>query len=149
MGQSQNPNPTTPSPELPPRRCVVLVDDEASYLDLLEQLLSEHLACPVHPFARAEDALAAMPGLTVGLIVTDFNMPDVDGLEFLARAHAIAPGVGAVMITGHPVVFTPEQVKIAPNLRAIVRKPFRWPALAAEISRHWPEESRSPFPGAQ
>lgn len=128
-------------------RCVVLVDDETSYLDLLEQLLGEQLACPVVSFNNPRKALKDMRQLNVGLIVTDFNMPGLNGLEFLAEARKFIPEVPAVMITAYSVDFTPAELARVPALKAVVKKPFRWPVLAAHIAKHWPTDSSSPFPG--
>ena len=126
-------------------KSVMLVDDEVAYIDLLEQLLGEHLACPVHSFSRPLDALKALPGLDVGLIVTDFHMPGLDGLEFLTEVQKLRPALPAVMITAHEIEMHSAGVRRLPSLKAIVRKPFKWTALAAEISRHW-TGSRPPFP---
>ncbi len=122
----------------------MLVDDEAVYIDLLEQLLAEHLACPVHCFNNAMDALRALPDLDVGLIVTDYNMPEIDGLQFLAEVQRRLPTTPAVMITGYQVNFTEQQMSKVPNLKVIVRKPFKWTALAEHISRYW-SGSTPPF----
>lgn len=124
---------------------VMLVDDEVAYLDLLQQLLGEHLACPVHSFARSLEALKALPQLNVGLIVTDYHMPGLDGLEFLAEVEKLRPGLPAVMITAHEIELSAGKAARLTSLRAIVRKPFKWTALAEEISRHW-TGSRPPFP---
>ncbi len=123
----------------------MLVDDEVAYIDLLEQLLGEHLACPVRSFSRPADALKALPTLDVGLIVTDFHMPGLDGLEFLGEVAKLQPNLPAVMITAHEIELDSERAQRLPALKAIVRKPFKWTALAEEISRHW-TGSRPPFP---
>ena len=123
----------------------MLVDDEVAYIDLLEQLLGEHLACPVRSFSRPADALKALPTLDVGLIVTDFHMPGLDGLEFLGEVAKLQPNLPAVMITAHEIELDCDRAQRLPALKAIVRKPFKWTVLAEEISRHW-TGSRPPFP---
>lgn len=143
----------SPAPGRPPRRDtpaqsgpgILLVDDEASYLDLLGQLLGDHLSCPVHRFARPTRALEALPSLDVALVVTDYDMPDMTGFEFLAAVRRHDPGLPSVIITAHDVEITPELQRRLPGLRTVIRKPFRWTALAGEIARHWPG-SQPPFP---
>ena len=79
------------SPIKQSEKIVLLVDDEFSYIDLLQQLLSDHLACPVHGFTKPADALRAMPSLNVGMIITDYQMPDINGLQFVAEVQKINP----------------------------------------------------------
>ena len=126
----------------PSGKIVVLVDDEISYIDLLEQLLGEHLACPVHGFTKPADALRAMPLLNVGLIVTDFQMPEMNGLEFVTAVQKIKPDVPVIMITAYHLKFTERELAEVPSLKMIVRKPFKWAALAAEVVKYWPD----PYP---
>jgi two-component system chemotaxis response regulator CheY len=61
----------------------------------------------------------------VDLIVSDINMPLMDGLEFLRQiqAQGLAPGVPVVMITTES---SEEQVKqaIQSGARGYIRKPF-------------------------
>ncbi len=120
-------------------KIVVLVDDEFSYIDLLQQLLGEHLACPVHGFTKPADALRAMPKLNVGIIITDYQMPDMNGLQFVAAVQKINPNIPAVMITAYNMSFTPRELAAVPSLKCVVRKPFKWTALAEEVVKYWPD----------
>ena len=120
-------------------KIVVLVDDEFSYIDLLQQLLGDHLACPVHGFTKPADALRAIPGLNVGMIITDYQMPDINGLQFVAEVQKINPNIPAVMITAYNMSFTPRELALVPSLKAVVRKPFKWTLLAAEVVKYWPD----------
>jgi CheY-like chemotaxis protein len=127
------------SPSQTGEKIVMLVDDEISYIDLLQQLLSEHLACPVHGFTKPADALRALPGLNVGLIVTDYNMPNLTGLEFIAEVQKINPAIPVVMITAYNMTFTKRELAAVPSLKVVVRKPFKWTALADEVLKYWPD----------
>lgn len=121
------------------RKGVLLVDDETAYLDLLEQLLSEHIACPVISYTRPLDALRALPDLNLGLIVTDYYMPGMNGYDFIVAAGKIAPQIPVVMITAHQVHFTESERAGIPALKAIVQKPFRWTFLSEQILKYWPD----------
>jgi CheY-like chemotaxis protein len=140
---------TAPNPE---EKIVVLVDDEFSYIDLLQQLLGEHLDRPVHGFTKPADALRALPKLNVGLIITDYQMPDINGLQFIAEVQKINPAIPVLMITAYNMSFTDRELAAVPSLKAIVRKPFKWTDLAAELVKYWPDanppkviRSGSPF----
>ena len=135
----------------PGEKIVMLVDDEFSYIDLLQQLLGEHLDRPVHGFTKPADALRALPKLNVGIIITDYQMPDINGLQFIAAVQKINPQIPVLMITAYNMTFTDRELGAVPSLKAIVRKPFRWTALAQEEVKFWPDanppkvtNSRSP-----
>ena len=118
-------------------KTLVIVDDEKSYVDLLAQLLTEHLSCPVTTFTRPVEALAALPQIDVGMVVTDYYMPQLNGLEFILRARQIRPTAPFIIITGHGVHFSPDDYAHVPELRTVLHKPFKWRALAEEIVRYW------------
>lgn len=142
---ASKPLPRSSSSGARPARCVVLVDDEASYIDVLEQLLGEHLSCPVMSFNNPRRALKGVRSLDVGMIVTDYSMPGLTGLQFITEVQKFMTDVPVVMITAYPVDFAPEELARVPALKAVVRKPFRWPVLAEQISKHWPSGSSPPF----
>ena len=123
-----------------PRKHVVIIDDEKSYTRLLAELLSDHLECGITTFTRPRDALAAMPKLNVGVVVTDYFMPQLNGVELILKAAPLLPGVPFILITGHTdgMIDLASLTKVKP-LKAILRKPFGWRKLADEIVRLWPE----------
>jgi DNA-binding NtrC family response regulator len=126
------------------RKAIVIVDDEPSYVDLLSQLLSEHLDCPVAVFTSPVDALAALPGLDVGVVVNDFSMPKLNGLEFVTQAEPLLPGTPFIVVTGHTVGLPVESFDRIGAVRALLRKPVAWRKLAEEIVRVWPDSANVP-----
>ena len=120
---------------------MVLVDDEFSYIDLLQQLLGEHLDRPVHGFTKPADALRGIPSLNVGLIITDYQMPDMNGLQFIAAVQKINPKIPFVMITAYNMTFTERELAMVPSLKVVVRKPFKWTVLAEEVLKYWPDSN--------
>ncbi|MEZ5413560.1 MAG: response regulator [Opitutaceae bacterium] len=125
-------------------KCIVIVDDEKSYGELLSQLVRDNLNRPVVAFAHPVAALEAMPGLNIGVVVTDYFMPELDGAQFIRRAAPRLPGVPFLIITGHPVRLSDNFLDDLPALKAVLPKPFRWQKLAELIVRHWPDDASRP-----
>lgn len=126
------------------KKCIVIVDDEKSYGELLSQLVKDNLGQPVVTFAHPVTALEAMPSLDIGAVVTDYFMPVLDGSQFIRRAAPRLPGVPFFIITGHPLRLSDACLDDLPALKAVLPKPFRWQNLAELIVRHWPDEASRP-----
>jgi DNA-binding NtrC family response regulator len=126
------------------RKVIVIVDDEPSYAGLMAQLLTDGLDCPVTAFTSPVDALAALPSLHVGAVVTDFSMPRLNGLEFVTQAEPLVPGTPFIVATGHTVGFPTESFERIPAVKTVLRKPVGWRKLAEEILRVWPDPAQLP-----
>lgn len=122
-----------------PHKSLVIVDDDVAYTGLLTQLLEEHLGCRVHSFSRPREALAALPGLDAGVIVSDYEMPVLTGFEFMAEAALLVPDASFILITGHPINEAMQRKLQASPVKAVVPKPFTWQELTGVIARLWPE----------
>lgn len=121
-----------------PKQSIVLVDDEKSYVDLLTQMLADNLDCPVHAFFRPRDALLALEKLDPAVVVTDYHMPQLNGIEFIRAATPIVPRAAFVMITGNNLSEQEDELARLPSLKGFLPKPFGWRKLADEILRVWP-----------
>ncbi len=129
-----------------PIKSIVLVDDEKSYTELMAQMLADNLDCPVHAFTRPLEALKALPTIGPAVVVTDYFMPQLNGIEFIRQAAAVAPQASFVMITGHNLAQEEDELAKLPGLKGFLAKPFGWRKLADEILRVWPAESVAPPP---
>lgn len=87
---------------MPPRR-ILLVEDEPdirqSLKDLMEMQIPE---LSVTTAENGHEALRLLPEVRPTLIITDFKMPGMNGLEFLAAARALAPETPRVLMTAYP-----------------------------------------------
>ncbi len=50
-------------------------------------------------FARGQEALSALPALQPEVILTDLQLPDIDGIAFIQKLAAAIPGVQIVVLT--------------------------------------------------
>lgn len=82
---------------------VLLVDDEVDIVESLAELIesmSENVR--VLKARSGKEGLEILGRETVDIIVTDYKMPGMSGLEFLAEARRIAPNVPRILITAFP-----------------------------------------------
>jgi two-component system chemotaxis response regulator CheY len=105
----------------------LIVDDSSVMRKIVERALRQAGLEPlvVHEAGSGIEGLDFLRVKQVDLIVSDINMPSMDGLEFLRqlRAQNLAPGVPVVMITTES---SEEHVKqaILAGAQGYIRKPF-------------------------
>jgi DNA-binding NarL/FixJ family response regulator len=116
---------------------VFAVDDDESYLELLELVLRSHCGVPeVRTFARGDAAVAALRGLPPArqpeLLVLDFHMPGLDGLGVL-RALGEAGVRLPVLVLSNAGGPQDRAACLAAGARAFLAKPARVEDLAATL----------------
>ena len=105
----------------------LIVDDSSVMRKIVERSLRQAglSALVVYEAGSGTDGLEVLKSKQVDLILSDINMPSMDGLEFLRqiRAQNLAPGVPVVMITTES---SEEHVKqaILAGAQGYIRKPF-------------------------
>jgi FixJ family two-component response regulator len=106
---------------------VAVVDDDESVRQAVHLLL-ESVGIAARSFSSAEEFLASgLPG-EAACLITDLQMPGMDGLELQARLAADGVGVPIIFITGHGDPRMRAQAKAAGAL-AFLDKPFDDEAL--------------------
>jgi two-component system chemotaxis response regulator CheY len=106
---------------------VLIVDDSAAIRKILQRVLrqTEMPIGNIHEAGDGLEALAMLEQQTVGLILSDINMPNMDGLEMLGKIKSMDcyKSVPVIMITTEG---NQNKVMEAVSLGAsgYVRKPF-------------------------
>lgn len=87
---------------------IILVDDDINVLTALKRSL---LRIPVdefdgdrpdiETFISAQQAIARIKVVPVDLIVSDYRMPEMSGVEFLSEAVAAQPDVARIILSGN------------------------------------------------
>jgi two-component system chemotaxis response regulator CheY len=105
----------------------LIVDDSSVMRKIVERALRQAglSLSKVHEASSGVEALDLLKNERVHLILSDINMPMMDGLEFLRqlRSQQLAPNVPVVMITTES---SEEHVKeaIIAGAQGYIRKPF-------------------------
>jgi DNA-binding response OmpR family regulator len=101
---------------------IVVVDDERTIVLMCRRVL-EAQGHAVQGFTDVHAGLAQLKAETVDLLIADYKMPDLNGIEFVQQAWEVQPGLRVLMITAHG---TDEVMGLATRIgvRHIVLKPF-------------------------
>lgn len=102
---------------------ILIVDDSRAHLYALRNIL-ESEGIKAHYAVSGEEAVQKLieaPRFT--LMLTDLNMPNMDGIELAMLAKEISPKITVVMMTG---VISPGVVQMAAEagISTVLAKPF-------------------------
>jgi CheY-like chemotaxis protein len=78
---------------------ILLVDDNAHGLSARRSVLEE-LGATVATASTASEALDALAHQPFDLVVTDYKMPRMNGVELIARLRKQSPGLPVILISG-------------------------------------------------
>ena len=79
---------------------VLYVDDEPELLGLCKVYLEQVGDFAVTPITSAEEGLELLAGSRFDAIISDYQMPDIDGLEFLKRVRSQNQDIPFILFTG-------------------------------------------------
>lgn len=110
---------------------ILVVDDEHLLHGVLERLLTRH-HMRVTSCHSAPQALDVLGSEAVDLVITDFQMPGMNGFELLAHVRESYPRTGVIMITGHANIQHAVQA-MANGAVDYLPKPFSTSALLERV----------------
>jgi DNA-binding NtrC family response regulator len=116
-----------------PHGTVMVVDDDPAVLETLELALS----CQGHQVVTAESGRAAIEVARcsdVDLVLTDFRMGDMDGLETMRAIKALKPETRVMIITGFASEEMEDELRRSGAV-GIVIKPFGLEDLYSAVRR--------------
>ncbi|MCH7803587.1 MAG: response regulator [Acidobacteria bacterium] len=80
---------------------IVIVDDEEMVLTSITSFLTLETSYSVRSFLSTEEALEFIANNEIGLVISDYLMPQMDGISFLAKVRDIKPQVPRIILTGY------------------------------------------------
>ena len=80
---------------------IVVVDDEKIVTSAFKTLLKVEGFSNAHFFNNPEEALEFLKSNTPDLVISDFLMPEMNGLEFLSEVKKMYPEVSKILLTGY------------------------------------------------
>jgi len=106
---------------------ILVADDEFDILETIVDSLEIEFDRDVLKIHQAQNGVEALElfkdGSGFDLVVTDLNMPKMDGLELVKNIMKITPGFPVIVFTGHGDYQELEELTSL-GVKAMVKKPY-------------------------
>ncbi len=111
---------------------ILFVEDDEDQLLTIPRVLAQ-LGHEVTAYGGAAPALArlALDAGAFDVCITDYDMPDINGLELARRIAALAPRLPVILVSGR--LGDIEDRELAGNIKKIVLKPYNQAIISAAI----------------
>ncbi|BFU90930.1 MAG: Regulatory protein AtoC [Nitrospira sp.] len=112
---------------------VLVVDDDSAVRDVLQEALMQE----EYSVSTAEDGAAAIQAVkdsVVHILITDFQLPDINGLEIIDRLAKLDAKIIPIMMTGFGTIETAVRA-MKSGAFDFITKPFDLEAVAVVVRR--------------
>jgi DNA-binding NtrC family response regulator len=112
---------------------ILIVEDDFEVSRALAQMIT-HMGCSAYTCSHAEEALRFLTAHKVDLLLVDYRMPELTGLDLISILKEEGRSLPVVLMTGYDET---EARAAAENLDHLVvlKKPIDLPVLSAAIER--------------
>jgi DNA-binding NtrC family response regulator len=107
----------------------LVVDDEVPLLNVTTRILRAR-GHDVRPFAEGADAVDALARAGFDVVVTDLDMPHMNGEAIVHATRKAAPGACVIVATGNPEVSSTDRCGGA---CMVYQKPIDYTALVGHV----------------
>jgi len=112
---------------------ILLVDDDEWIRDSL-RIFFEAEGCHIIALETAEEAMEALRGQNFDIIITDYKLPGMDGVEFFRRIQNSHPDTIKILITAYKSEVVVNEARKA-GVQHLIAKPFTSEIIEASLTR--------------
>lgn len=117
-------------------RAVLIVDDDPDILESLQMAFEVEFP-DVRVFARSNgpEALVLLEHESVDLVITDYKMPEMNGVDLLVQAARVQPDATRALLSAFPEALVRDRIPPEAELAFSMSKPVDPDALIARARR--------------
>jgi CheY-like chemotaxis protein len=111
---------------------ILLIDDDEWIRDSLN-IFFEAEGCRIVSVETAEEGLEAVRTQSFDIIITDYRLPGMDGIEFLKQIGASQKSAKKILITAYKSELVVEEARKA-GVQHLIAKPFTSETIEASLT---------------
>ena len=112
---------------------ILLVDDDEWIRDSLS-LFFEAEGCNLRTFKTAEEGMEAVKQQAYDIVISDYKLPGMDGLEFLRQVKEKQPNAFEILITAYANCEILKEAEMM-GVKDIIPKPFTSEDVETSLAR--------------
>lgn len=112
---------------------ILIVDDDEIILRILEKFFSKQ-GCTVVTAQNGNEGFKCFSQELFDCVVTDLEMPEIDGMEFIRLIRDVSSGIPIVLMTGSPDYMEKCDFSLA-DFNEIILKPFDLKTLLTIVEK--------------
>jgi len=112
---------------------ILLIDDDEWIRDSL-RIFFEAEGCQIVAFETAEEAMEALHCQDYDIIITDYKLPGMNGVEFFKQIQNSHPETIKILITAYKGEVVVNEAKKA-GVQHLIAKPFTSETIEASLTR--------------
>jgi len=113
---------------------ILIVDDEPNVLNAFQRVLRRE-PYTLMTAQGGEEGLTLLEAREVSLVISDYNMPGMNGLDFLKTVKQLYPHILAIMLTGQAEIQIAVQAINEAGVYKFIQKPWDDDDLKVTILR--------------
>ena len=113
---------------------ILIVDDEINVLKSFQRSLRREPYSLI-TVTGGEEALLILEAREISLVISDYNMPKMNGMEFLKQVKTLYPHLLAIMLTGQAELNIAVQAINEAGVYKFIQKPWEDQELKVTIRR--------------
>jgi len=112
---------------------ILLIDDDEWIRDAMT-LFFEAEGCQIMALETAEEALVEIHRQNYGIVICDYKLPGIDGLQLLKEVQKAKPGIKMILITAYKTDALVSEAKQM-GIHDFISKPFTSETIEESLSR--------------
>ncbi|NIR48097.1 response regulator [candidate division KSB1 bacterium] len=112
---------------------ILVIEDQEQLALVLKEYLGD-CGFSVQIATTGREALNKVEQSKFGVLVTDFKLPDMDGLAVAEKARERSPSLKIVFVTGYKMQLKKSKIQVGPDCQ-IIEKPCRPKKILEAINK--------------